>query len=189
MKKTILASILALATAVSANALTIGVDAGTNLTNDGTNLLPDTTPPANQNAATILDWLDNVGSIQPGQIQGYNNITSSSLPQPAQTAPDYAAEDATNNGNYMFAVGTYYVAAHFGGFEAVWLLEVTDAAAKYGFIADINGTGGKDNGGGGYSNFRAWLASPSTSVPDSGATLAFLGLGLTALALLKKKSN
>ena len=185
MKKTIIATLVGLAVTFSANALIIGVDVGTNLTNDGTNLVPYTDQPANQNPDTIFDWLAIGGAYDPGQIAQYNAITGSSLGQPTAGDPDYMAANSSNNGNYTFAVGSYYVAAHFGQIEAVWLLVVTNAAETYGFIADINGTG-QGNQGGGYSNFRAW-AAPTTQVPDSSITFALLGTGLLALVGIRRR--
>lgn len=187
MNKTLTTSLIALAATLSANALTIGVDAGLNITNDGSSLVTFVPQFSPQNPATHYDWLTPGGTFDPGQIVQYNDITGSSLPQPISSDPAYLSETSPENGEFMFDVGNYYITAHFGRFNAAWYLNVTDASEMYGIIEDINGTG-PGNGGGGYSNFRAWRTTDSTtSVPETGATLALLGLAVSAIGILRRR--
>jgi len=155
----------------------------TNITNTGSaGSLVDYVPgiSGGQSAANLLDWLNDGGTFPEGQISGYNSLTSSSLPQ----AGSLAFEDGNTagsglNGTYQFAVGSYYVAAHWGGYNTAHLLVVTDASEQYGLATKLEGV----PKGGGNSVIRVW--NGGTSVPDTGSTLILLGLGVGVLGFLK----
>lgn len=192
MKKILFAFIITAGLISSASAI-IWIDETddsgiTNLTNNGTNLQPWVPQITGQSAPNLLDWLnnDNGSTFVPGQIEQYNSIEGKSLIQAGSLAfTDGSISTSGLNGTYMFAVGTYYVAAHWGGFNTAHLLVVTDATEKYGLVADLNGTG-KDNSGGGSSVIAVWNGG-GTTVPDSGSSLILLGLGLGLLGFIKRR--
>jgi hypothetical protein len=167
--------------------------------------------PENNNEAKRLDWLDAIGSKQPGQITGYNLITSSTLAQPGanEISDDNAGTAPGINANgYALTPGfSYYFTAHYGGHYAAWYLASVSADDLYqvpGTIGGVSGAGAyallepelKPNGqtkafnpNNGLSNVRIWRGAetpPERSVPEGGMTLALLGFTLSGLGLIRR---
>ncbi len=183
-----------------------GPGGGINITNYGGSLyslVPQAAPhgPGSQNSDSHLDWLDSLASITTGQVSQYNSIASASLPQPGAEA--LRDDNASGNADgYTFAVGAYYLVAHYGGANGAFYLEVTDDTEKYFFYQDGDDVPGNkfqvvktfnnkpdeisDLKAGGLSNMTAFYAG-NTSVPDTGSTLVLLGLGLGVLGFLRRR--
>lgn len=176
---------LALLAATSANALPI------NITNDGTQLVNDVSKGllGNNNPQQSFNWLAGLGDFAgAGIVDGYNTITSSSLPDPVYT--DFVDYDSTATaGAEHDLTGFAYAVVHYGkgqggtgdggGIVAFYL----DGTGNYTFPAD----GAGPNGKGGISSLRLYKAT-STNVPDGGITLVLLGVALTGLSLIRRPS-
>lgn len=93
-------------------------------------------------------------------------------------AADFEAKSNTGAVTEFTLTGTTsYVLAKFGNTSHAWFV--------LGYVGDIEvlSTTGK---GGGLSHVSFFGGSP-TNVPDSGATIAFIALGLTGLALVARR--
>ncbi len=186
---------LVAALSIQSEAATILIDSTnhdgiTNLTNNGGALqlwAPQIS--GGQNAADLLDWLNEGSDFDPGQISQYNSLTTSTLAQAGGLVfEDGSIATSGLNGTYTFEIGTYYVAAHWGRFNTAHLLVVTDKNQTYGLVSDLNGTG-QGNGGGGPSVIRVWNGGSGPqngSVPDGGTTLVLLGGSLLGLGSVRR---
>jgi hypothetical protein len=214
--------VLLLAAASDVQAALINVDAvGVNITNKHGNaggpleLVPFVRQggiyaPGSSDEATRLDWLDATGNFLPGQVAGYNAITSSSLAQPGanEISDDNAGSAPGINANgYGLTPGfSYYVTAHYGGYYVAWYLasvSIDDVYQVPGTIGGVTGAGAYDllepelkpngqpkyfNPNNGVSNVRIWRGAGTTErlVPDGGTTLALFGFALSGLSLIRR---
>jgi len=218
LSKILSGTALVMGLASSAHAVAINVDsAGTNITNEGVSLVPfiwqgTAAAPDNNNAATRFDWLATGGTYTPGQVQGYNLITSASLPQPTNSVAVVSDDSAAGNvvGYSLGAGFQYYVTAHFGGYYVAWVIDATNLGDKYTVPTSINAVIGAnaygaaqviamrldDNGknvkynGGGLSNVRIWqggeIPDDGLAVPDGGTTVSLFGLSLLGIGGLRR---
>ncbi len=122
-------------------------------------------------------------------VTGYNSVPGALAPLPT---PVLTGDNTSGTANDSFALGglaTYdYAVLHYGagpggtsggGVEVYYL----DGASSFTFPA--NGTG--PNGNGGFSSIVLYGPDPQGTVPDGGATVGLLGLGLTGLSLIRRK--
>ena len=164
---------------------------GTNITNNGTSLVGDVPNSSigNNSPATLLDWLNTAGSINPGQISQYNTITGSSLPQ--AVGPNPFIEDGSASMPSYSLTGNFYAVVHYGkgsggqdNGSSAWYLP--NLSGSYSFPA--NGLG--PNALGGISSVRIWNTTAPTpknqKVPDGGTTIAALGLAMLGLGITRK---
>jgi|GEM_PF-1358342 len=181
-----------LALTVPAGAVTlIPAGVGINITNDGSELVPDISKSdlGRNNPATLYDWLAEGWKIDPGIVSTYNGITGSLLPDPSGLR--LVIDDDSAKPFYMLE-GSYYAVLHYGkgsggqgrgGGIVAYYLDDLDAG-RYAFPERGLGPNGK----GGLSSVRIWgrgLKSPNQQVPDTGGTLALFGLAMAGMAMVR----
>jgi hypothetical protein len=130
--------------------------------------------PAGEPVPVLAD-IDGTGAVTGADV-GRTGVATTGTPAATATG---ATQGIAPSGTSINITGYSYLLAKYGTTAHVW------------YVAGLTGTQSiplnepSSLGGQGQSHYSVY--NPGTSVPDGGATVALLGLGLAALAMVRRK--